>query len=94
VSEEKNMSFHDLPQEVIDERIAQMRREAEVRRLVGRTRQGRRTRSRRRWILRRQAAATRLAGIAQIVNEVVGSIISPAWPTDRPRRYAGPGAGR
>ena len=88
------MSFHDMPHEVADERIAQMRREAEVRGLVSRTRQGRRTRARRRWILRRHAASTRLAGIAQIVNEVVGSIISPPWPTDQPRRYVGPGAGR
>lgn len=85
------MSFHDLPYEVAEERMAGMRREADAYRRASEARQGRRSRAPRRWILRRRAAATRLAAVAQTVNEVVGAIISPGWPTEpQPRRYAGP----
>jgi hypothetical protein len=85
------MSFHDLPYEVAEERVAGMRREADEYRRASEARQGRRQRARRRWILRRRAAATRLTAVARTVNEVVGAIISPSWPTEpQPRRYTGP----
>jgi hypothetical protein len=84
------MSFHDLPYEVAEERIEGMRRDADEYRRASRARWGRRARARRRWSLRRQAAALRLSAIARTANEVVGTIISPAWSTsEAPRRYAG-----
>ena len=85
------MSFHDMPQEVAEERIAGMRREADEYRRASGARRGRRAPARRRWSLRRQTAAIRLAAIARTANELIGAIISPPWPTtDEPHRYARP----
>jgi hypothetical protein len=85
------MSFHDVPQEVAEERIERMRREAEAYRLASEARRGRRSRARRRWSLRRQAVALRLCDLAHSANELIGEIISPAWPAgDQPRRYIRP----
>jgi hypothetical protein len=84
------MSFQDLPAEVTDERIVQMRREAEVYRRALPARRESRTRARRRWSLRRHAASVSLSTIARAANKALGAIISPAWPaSDAPRRYAG-----
>jgi hypothetical protein len=85
------MSFHDLPQEVAEDRMAGMRREADAYRLALPVRRRRRERARRRRSLRRQAAGIRLSAIARTANEVIGAIISPPWPAnDDPRRYARP----
>jgi hypothetical protein len=85
------MSFHDVPQEVADERIEGMRREAEAYRRAAAARRGRRSRAGRRWSLRRQAVALRLSALAHSANELLGEIISPAWPAgDEPRRYIRP----
>ena len=87
------MSFHDLPYEVAEERIARMRREAEAYREASKVRRGRRLRARRRWSLRRQAIAIRLSDIARTANQLIGAIISPAWPaSEEHRHYARPGA--
>lgn len=85
------MSFHDMPREVAEERIEGMRREADAYRLASRVRRGRRQRVRRRWSLRRRAVAIRLSAVARSANQLVGAIISPAWPiADEPRRCACP----
>lgn len=84
------MSFQDLLGEVADERIEQMRREAEAYRRAMLARRERGSRAGRRWSLRRHAASSRLSAIARVANQAVGAIISPAWPaSDAPRRYAG-----
>jgi hypothetical protein len=89
------MSFHDVPQEVVEERIERMRREADAYRRASQARRGRRPRARRRWSLRRQAAAIRLSTLARTANELIGAIISPPWPTrDETPRYARPGSMR
>jgi hypothetical protein len=89
------MSFHDVPQEVVEERIERMRREADAYRRASQARRGRRARARRRWSLRRQAAAIRLSTLARTANELIGAIISPPWPTrDETPRYARPGSMR
>ena len=89
------MSFDDLTVEVAEERIAELRREAENYRLARGSRRSRRTRARRRWSLRREAAAAKIASGARIANEILGAIISPTWPTEHePHRYARPSAGR
>jgi hypothetical protein len=85
------MSFHDLSQEVAEDRMAGMRREADAYRRALPVRRRRRDRARRRWILRRQMAGIRLSAIARTANEVIGAIISPPWPTsDDPRHYVRP----
>ncbi len=90
------MSFHDLPFEVMEERVAGLRREAETYRIAHRALQARRARARRRWSLWRRATTTRLAATAKMANDIVGAIISPPWPTrDEPPHYrAWPSAGR
>ncbi len=89
------MGFHDTSYEVAQERIEQMRREAEVYRRASEARHGRRSRARRRWNHRRRSVALRLAVVARTANQLIGAIISPAWPTgEEPRRYARPGTTR
>jgi hypothetical protein len=75
------MSFHDLPQEVAEDRMNGMRREADEYRRGLPLRRRRRERARRRWALRRHAAEVRLSSIARSANQVIGAIISPSWPT-------------
>jgi hypothetical protein len=88
------MSFDDLTVEVAEERIAELRREAEDYRLARESRRSRRTRARRGWSLRREAAA-KIASGARIANEILGAIISPTWPAEHePHRYVWPSAGR
>jgi hypothetical protein len=74
------MSFHDLQLDLAGERIEGLRRDADHYRLVH---NARRARARRRLSLWRKAIAPRLAATIQGVNDVLGAIISPAWPTGR-----------
>ena len=74
------MSFHDPQSDLTDERVKTLRRDADHDRLVH---EARRARSRRRRLgLWRRAIAPRLAATARAVNDVLGAIISPAWPAD------------
>jgi hypothetical protein len=76
-----SMSFHDTPFEVAEDRIDDLRREADVYRLASEARRGRRLRARLRRTLRRRAAAHRVAMIARAANSAIGALISPSWPT-------------
>jgi hypothetical protein len=76
-----NMSFQDTPFEVAEDRIDDLRREAEMYRLASEARRGRRLRARLRRSLRRRAAAHRIAAIARAANSAIGALISPSWPT-------------
>ena len=83
------MSFHDMPQEVAEERIAELRHDADAYRRSLPVRRARWSRARRRWSLRRRAVALRLSVVARSANESLGWIMSPSWPAgDQPRRYA------
>jgi hypothetical protein len=74
--ERTTMSFDHLPVDPAEERIAQLLRDADHERLIGEAR-----RSRRRFAgLLRRLLTPRLAATAQAVNDVLGAIISPAWP--------------
>jgi hypothetical protein len=75
------MSFHDMPYEVAEDRIDNLRREADVYRLASEARRGRRLRARLRRTLRRRATASRMAAIARAANGAIGALISPAWPS-------------
>jgi hypothetical protein len=75
------MSFHDIPYEVAEDRIDDLRREADVYRLASEARRGRRLRARLRRTLRRRAAASRVAAVARAANGAIGALISPPWPT-------------
>jgi hypothetical protein len=91
------MSFHDLPYEANEVRIAGLRREAEVYRASRAAVRVRRARARRRWrLLRRHAVTARLSATARVINEVIGAIVSPPWPSEsEPSRYwSRPSAGR
>jgi hypothetical protein len=89
--EEMNMSFHDLQLDLAAERIEELRRDAEHDRLVSEARRARR----RRLGLWRKAIAPRLAATIQGVNDVLGAIISPAWPaSDLPAPPIRPSPGR
>jgi hypothetical protein len=72
------MNFHDLQLDLAEERIEGLRRDAGHHRPVH---TARRVRARRRLGLWRKAIAPRLAATIQAVNDVLGAIISPAWPT-------------
>lgn len=74
------MSFHDMPYEVAEGRIDDLRREADVHRLASEARRGRRLRARLRRTLLRRAALRRMAALARAANGTVGALISPAWP--------------
>jgi len=89
------MYFDALIVEAAEERVAEMRREAEEYRLARGSRRSRRARARRRWTLRREAATAKMESVARIANEILGAIISPTWPTNsEPHRYVRPSAGR
>jgi hypothetical protein len=89
------MDFPDLNVEATDERIAEMRREADEYRLGNRIRRSRRARARRRWTLRRDAATAKVRSVARVTNEVLGAIISPSWPeSPHPHRPIHPNPGR
>jgi hypothetical protein len=75
-----NMSFHDLQADLAGERIEGLRRDADHYRLVH---TARRARARRRLGPWRRAIASGLAATIQGVNDILGAIISPAWPTGR-----------
>ena len=74
------MSFHDTPFEVAEDRIDDLRREADAYRLASEARRSRRLRTRLRRSLRRRAAAHRMATIARAANSAIGALISPSWP--------------
>jgi hypothetical protein len=88
------MSFDDLQRDLVTERIQGLRDNADRYREVA---EARRARGRRRRLhLWRRAVAARLAATVQGVNDILGAILSPAWPasdsrTDLPIR---PSAGR
>jgi hypothetical protein len=89
------MSFHDVPEEVAEDRTLGMGRDGDERRRVSTARPGQRARARRPWTLRRQGGQLRLGTVARTANELVGAIISPPWPTsDEPHRHARPGPTR
>ncbi len=89
------MDFDDLTVEAAEERVAEMRREAEDFGLAREGRRSDRATARRRWPLGREAATAKLASVAQIANDILGAIISPPWPQDsEPDRYVRPSAGR
>jgi hypothetical protein len=89
------MYFDDLNVEVTEERIAEMRREADEYRLGNGIRRLRRARARRRWTLRRDAATAKVRSVARIANEILGAIISPTWPeSSHPHRPIHPNPGR
>jgi hypothetical protein len=89
------MYFDDLNVEAAEERVAELRREAEEYRLARGSRRSRRARARHRWTLRREAATAKMESVARIANEILGAIISPTWPTNsEPHRYVRPSAGR
>jgi hypothetical protein len=89
------MSFHDMPYEVAEQRIEDMRREAAAYRRAAQAHHGRRSRARGWWRLRGQAVTTRMSDFVRAANELVDAIIIPPWPTsEQPRRYARPGANR
>jgi hypothetical protein len=89
------MDFADLNLEATEERIAELRREADGYRLGNRIRRSRRARARRRWILRRDAATAKMRSVARVANEVLGAIISPTWPeSPQPHRPIHPNPGR
>jgi hypothetical protein len=71
------MSFDHLPLDPAEERIEELLRDADHDRLV---REARRARRRRAGLLRR-LLTPRLVATAQAVNDVLGAIISPGWPT-------------
>lgn len=75
------MSFHDTPFELAEDRIDDLRREADVYRRASEARRGRRLRARLRRSLRRRAAAHHIATIARAANSAIGALISPSWPT-------------
>ncbi|HZD00594.1 MAG TPA: hypothetical protein VFA46_10505 [Actinomycetes bacterium] len=87
------MSFHDLQVDLAEERIERLRRDADRHRLVT---EARRARARRRRLgLWRKVIAPGLAATVQGINDVVGAIVSPAWPTaDTPPRPIRPSPGR
>lgn len=71
------MGFYDLQRGLVTERIQELREDADHYREVT---EARRARGRRglRWL--RRAIGARLAATVQGVNDVLGAIISPAWP--------------
>jgi hypothetical protein len=71
------MSLDHLPLDPAEERIDELLRDADHERLV---REARRARRRRAGLLRR-VLVPRLAATARAANDVLGAIISPAWPT-------------
>ncbi len=73
------MSFHDPQLDLAGERTEALRRAADHSRLVNEARRARA--HRRRWDLWRRALAPRLAATIRGVNDVLGAIISPGWPT-------------
>jgi hypothetical protein len=75
--ERTTMSFDHLPVDPAEERIDELLREADHERLVQEARRGRRQRAG----LLRRLLTPRLAATARAVNDVLGAIISPAWPT-------------
>ncbi len=73
------MSFHDLQFDLAEERIEGLRQGADHDRLVS---EARRARSRRRRLgFLRRVMAPRLAATVGGINDLLGAIISPAWPT-------------
>jgi hypothetical protein len=72
------LSFHDLQHDLAGERIEGLRQGADHHRLVS---EARRARSRRRLGFLRRVMAPRLTATVQGINDLLGAIISPAWPT-------------
>jgi hypothetical protein len=88
------MSFDDLQRDLVTERIQGLRDDADRYREVAEARlaRGRRRRLR----LWRRMVAPRLAATVQGVNDVLGAILSPAWPASDCRTHPPirPSAGR
>jgi hypothetical protein len=88
------MSFDDLQRDLLTERIQGLRDDADRYREVA---EARRARGRRRRLrLWRRVVAPRLAATVQGVNDILGAILSPAWPASDSRTHppVRPSAGR
>jgi hypothetical protein len=75
------LSFHDMQFDLAEERIEALRQGADHHRLVSASR---RARSRRRLGFLRRVMAPRLTATVQGINDLLGAIISPAWPAREP----------
>lgn len=88
------MSFDDLQRDLVTERIQGLRDDADRYREVAEARRARgRSRRLRLW---RRVVAPRLAVTVQGVNDILGAILSPAWPVSDSQTHppVRPSAGR
>jgi hypothetical protein len=85
------MRINDPQLDLAGQRIEEFLRDADHERLVLAARRARA----RRWSLWRRVVAPRLASTIQAANDVLGAIISPAWPSqDVPAAPLRPSSGR
>jgi hypothetical protein len=82
-----NVSFHDMPYEAAEDRIEDLRREADGYRLAFEARRGRRLRARLRRTLRRRAALRRMTALARAANGAIGALVSPTWPSTEEQHH-------